>query len=197
MTAGVDALNAGMKPALSLLASVPGVAGSIVCDWQGRLLGHALRSPFEASVLEEVSRSVADGALGLGLEPGSSGMLDFRYREARIVVKALPRAMLVVLCRRAVNVQLVLISASVIAGKLARLEAAVPAQAAATPGPAPAAPPPALAQATPAPPAAAAAKAPSVGPAGPTQELETTRKHVPVPVKGLEELRRRLGKARS
>jgi hypothetical protein len=156
-----------MQAVLSLINSIPGVAGSLICDGGGRLLSHAFPAQFEVPTLEEAARLLADGAVGLELTPENLTTLDLRFGEDRLVVKPLPGAMLLVLCRRAVNLHFLDISVSVAAGKLSSAPPAVPRP----PGP-PAGPPP----------RAASAREPNPRGGG----------SVPMPTKGLEELRRRL-----
>jgi predicted regulator of Ras-like GTPase activity (Roadblock/LC7/MglB family) len=167
-----------MDTVLSQLNAVPGVIGSFVCDREGRLLANAFPPLFDTAMLAEAARCLADGAAGLELTPESSHGLELRFGEARILLRPLPDATLLVLCGKATNLQFLALSASVAVGKLGKLcrAAALPAPGA----PQLSTPPPA---ARPSPPAASA----------PAAHARAAGAHVPLPTKGLEELHKRLG----
>lgn len=131
-----------MQTVLTQLNGVPGVVGTLLCDDEGRLLAQTFPPLFEGVLLQQAATAVADGAIGLETTSGAVGLLDFRYGEARLVVKPLERARLLVLCAKNINLQLLLISASVAAKRLAPLvqqaaRTATPAPPAAAPAPAP------------------------------------------------------------
>jgi predicted regulator of Ras-like GTPase activity (Roadblock/LC7/MglB family) len=161
-----------MQTVLSQLNAVPGVIGSLVCDEDGRLLANVFPPLFDAELLGDAARCLADGVAGLDFSPDTSQDLDLRFGEARIVVRPLPRATLLVLCSKATNHQFLALSASVAVTKLARLRNAPAAEAP---------------EAIEVKPPAAPSPAPQAGQAAPPQG-----KRVPLPAKGLEELRRRL-----
>jgi len=104
---------------LNQLNSVPGVVGSLVCDSEGRVLAEAFPSLFDATMLKDAAAALGDTA-GLESMTGAIGMLDFRYADARVVVRPLEQAMLLVLCAKTINLQLLIISASVATKKLAK-----------------------------------------------------------------------------
>jgi predicted regulator of Ras-like GTPase activity (Roadblock/LC7/MglB family) len=110
-----------MQTVLTQLNGVPGVVGTLVCDGDGRLLAQTFPPLFDGALLQQAATVVSDGAIGLETTSGAVGLLDFRYGEARLVVKPLERARLLVLCAKDINLQLLLISASVAAKKLAPL----------------------------------------------------------------------------
>jgi predicted regulator of Ras-like GTPase activity (Roadblock/LC7/MglB family) len=138
-----------MQTVLTQLNGVPGVVGTLLCDGDGRLLAQTFPPLFDGALLQQAATVVADGAIGLETTSGAVGLLDFRYGEARLVVKPLERARLLVLCAKDTNLQLLLISASVAAKKLVPLvqEAAARAAPATAPAVAAAAPEPARAAA--------------------------------------------------
>ncbi len=147
-----------MQTVLTQLNGVPGVVGTLVCDGDGRLLAQTFPPLFDGALLQQAATVVSDGAIGLETTSGAVGLLDFRYGEARLVVKPLERARLLVLCAKDINLQLLLISASVAAKKLAPLVQEAAARAATPAAPA------AVAAAAPAPARAAAPKGPEKAP---------------------------------
>lgn len=160
-----------MQTVLSQLNAVPGVIGSLVCDEEGRLLANVFPPLFDVSLLTDAARCLADGVAGLGFSPDTSQDLDLRFGEARMVVRPLPGATLLVLCSKATNHQFLALSASVAVTRLAKLRNAPPAAAA------------------PAPVEERASAAPAGPPGG---RAQPAGKRVPLPAKGLEELRKRL-----
>jgi predicted regulator of Ras-like GTPase activity (Roadblock/LC7/MglB family) len=135
-----------MESVLKQLSNVPGVVGSMVCDLEGGLVSKTFPSLFDDQVLASAARILVDGAAGLETVTGRVGMIDLRYADARIVVRPMTGAHLVLLCAAQTNLQLLNISTSVAVPKLEKLVAARPAPA----------PPPAAAPAKPAKPAKAA-----------------------------------------
>jgi predicted regulator of Ras-like GTPase activity (Roadblock/LC7/MglB family) len=129
-----------MESVLKQLNTVPGVVGSMVCDLEGAVVSKTFPALFDDEVLASAARILVDGAAGLETVTGKVGMVDLRYADARIVVRPLAGAHLVLLCAAQTNLQLLNISTSVALPKLEKLVASRP-------------PPP--------PPAAAAAAAPA------------------------------------
>jgi len=161
-----------MQTVLSQLNSVPGVVGSLVCDLHGQLVAQVFPPVFDVAALEEMSRTLADGATALDLSSETAELLDFRFKEGRLLARPFTGSMLVVVCTKATNVQFLMLSVSAAVTKLDKLR---PATALAPTGS------PALAAAaSPATPAARAAPGP---------------KKVAASASGLDELRRRLGEA--
>jgi predicted regulator of Ras-like GTPase activity (Roadblock/LC7/MglB family) len=110
-----------MRTVLTQLNGVPGVVGTLLCDLEGRLLAQTFPPLFEPVLLQQAATTLADGAIGLETTSGAVGLLDFRYGEARLVVKPMEQARLLVLCAKDINLQLLLISTSVAVKRLAPL----------------------------------------------------------------------------
>jgi predicted regulator of Ras-like GTPase activity (Roadblock/LC7/MglB family) len=127
-----------MQSVLNQLNAVPGVVGSMVCDAEGALVANCFPPLFDNTALASAARVLADGAAGLETVTGKVGMVDLRYGDARIVVKPMAGAHLVLLCAAQTNLQLLNISASVALPKLEKLVAARPPPVVAAPPPAPA-----------------------------------------------------------
>ena len=126
-----------MQAVLTQINTVPGIVGSMLCDEDGRLAAQLFPPLFDSSMMSEAAAALADSALGLQSATGSVEMIDFRYNEARIVVKAMPQSFLVLLCTKAVNMQLLSISLNVAIKKLEKLYAAAKVQLQAPPAPVP------------------------------------------------------------
>ncbi len=110
-----------MRNLLTQLNTVPGVVGSLVCDREGQLLAHAFPPLFEPSLLSTAAGVLADCRAGLETVAGSIGLLDLRYAHARIVVRPLTRAHLLLLGAASLNLHLLSISAAVAVPKLEKL----------------------------------------------------------------------------
>ena len=114
-----------MQPLLENINSVADVVGSMVCAPDGRMLSHAFPATFDEPSLRKAAAVVADGAAGLETATGPVRLLDLRYEEGRVVVKPLAGGLLLLLlCTKAVNLQLLLMSVSVASKKLEQLAAA-------------------------------------------------------------------------
>lgn len=107
-----------MQALLESLNSVPGVVGGMICAPEGRVLARAFPGPFDEASLREAAMVLADGCVGLDTVAGSLGLVDLRYAEARIVVKPVTGALLLLLCGKTVNLQLLLISVAVASRKI-------------------------------------------------------------------------------
>jgi predicted regulator of Ras-like GTPase activity (Roadblock/LC7/MglB family) len=134
-----------MQSVLHQLVTVPGVVGGMVYDADGALLSKTFPPLFDDALLENAARVLVDGAAGLEIVTGKVGMIDMRFAEARIVVRPMTGAHLVLVCAAQTNLQLLNISASVAVPKLERLVAAMsapPPQVFEEPEPPPEPPPP-------------------------------------------------------
>ena len=117
-----------MQAVLNQINSVPGIIGSMVCDEDGRLSAQVFPPLFDTNMLEEAAVVLADSTFGLQGSTGAVDLLDLRYGDARIVVKPMPESFLLLLCTKAVNMQLLAISLNIAIKKLEKLIAAHKAQ---------------------------------------------------------------------
>jgi predicted regulator of Ras-like GTPase activity (Roadblock/LC7/MglB family) len=115
-----------MESVLAQLITVPGVVGGMIYDTEGTLLSKTFPPLFDDALLANAARVLVDGAAGLETVTGKVGMLDMRFADARIVVRPMAGAHLVLLCAAQTNLQLLNISTSVAVPKLERLVAALP-----------------------------------------------------------------------
>jgi predicted regulator of Ras-like GTPase activity (Roadblock/LC7/MglB family) len=123
-----------MQSVLAQLITVPGVVGGMIYDTEGTLLSKTFPPLFDDALLADAARVLVDGATGLETVTGKVGMLDMRFADARIVVRPMAGAHLVLLCAAQTNLQLLNISTSVAVPKLEKLVAALPPPDAAEPG---------------------------------------------------------------
>jgi len=165
-----------MQTLLQDLNSLPGVVGSLFCDPQQGVLCRAFPPSFDDASLAAVAAALAAAGPELRGVTGPMGVLDLRYREARVMVRPAGTASLLVLCDKAANAQEVLAFASVACKKFERL------QQPGAPGATPAHPTPAAVAVAPAPPSpAAGAPAPTPTSASRERKLSvTTRRPVPL-----------------
>jgi predicted regulator of Ras-like GTPase activity (Roadblock/LC7/MglB family) len=115
-----------MESVLAQLITVPGVVGGMIYDTEGTLLSKTFPPLFDDALLANAARVLVDGAAGLETVTGKVGMVDMRFADARIVVRPMVGAHLVLLCAAQTNLQLLNISTSVAVPKLERLVAALP-----------------------------------------------------------------------
>ena len=174
-----------MDTVLVQLNAVPGVVGSMVCDLEGQPLARRFPPVFDGPVLDGLAHTLAGGAAALEASSEGAELLDFRFKECRVLARPFARSLLIVLCTRAANLQFVSLSLAAAVAKLVKLR---PAQ----DGPAPA-PAPVIAS-----PAAAAITAIPATQPRPARDPAVDAKagnRVAPPSSGLEELRRRLAEA--
>ena len=126
-----------MQAVLTQINSVPGIVGSMLCDEDGKLAAHVFPPLFDTSMMSEAAVALSDSALGLQGATGAVELIDLRYNDARIVVKTMPQSFLILLCTKAVNMQLLTISLNVAIKKLEKLFTAYKVQAQAAPVAAP------------------------------------------------------------
>ena len=113
-----------MDATLRDLNSLPGVMGSMFCDVQGRILARAFPPGYGETELRQAAAELAERSRGLQKGTGPINLVDLRYADARLLVKPVGDFSLLLLCSKAVNVPMLLVTVSV-AGK--RLEQLVPA----------------------------------------------------------------------
>jgi predicted regulator of Ras-like GTPase activity (Roadblock/LC7/MglB family) len=112
---------------LSQLNTVPGVIGSAAFDAEGRIIAQAFPPGFDPAKLAGAVATLADRTAALESALGGVGMIDLRYSNARILVKAKEGAKLLCLCAPTVNAQLLAMSASAALHKLDKLAGEPPA----------------------------------------------------------------------
>ncbi len=109
-----------MRIFLSQLNAVPGVVGSLVCDPKGDVLAQDFPSLFDADMLSQVSALVAKSSGGLAPATGSLRLLDFRFADARVVVRPLHGGYLLFLCASGADLQPLALSTSVAVPQIER-----------------------------------------------------------------------------
>src|SRR5512146_3273042 len=112
----------GMQTLLEDLNSLPGVVGSMFCDAHRGVLGRAFPAEYDDSALTAVASALSASPPELTNVTGSVGVLDLRYRDARVVIRPAGEASLLVLCDKSANAQEVLAFASVACKKYERLQ---------------------------------------------------------------------------
>ena len=94
--------NPKLARAVSAFREDPGVLGSMACDGHGRVLETSFPPQFERARASEAALLVADASSALQAATGRVAMLDFRYRDMRIVVKPFDGGYLLLLCSASV-----------------------------------------------------------------------------------------------
>lgn len=110
-----------MQAIMTGLTSVPGVMGGMISDERGNVLAHSFPPLFDQGVLKGAADLLMDHTVGLQDATGGVKFFDMRFELGRVIVKALPRMFLAVLCQPTVNVQLLFISLNVAIKKLEKV----------------------------------------------------------------------------
>lgn len=106
-----------MKDIIQHINSVDGVIGSAVFGQDGNVLAHAFPSLFDAESLKKAAALTQECSHGLQVSQ-TLDLLDLRYAEGRILVKAFPGAMLFLLCANKINLQVLSITLNLAVKKL-------------------------------------------------------------------------------
>jgi len=117
-----------MQDILQHINNVEGVIGSAVFGEKGEVLVHAFPALIDASALKEAANLTLECAHGMQIAQ-TLDILDLRYAEGRIIIKAFPGAMLCLLCSKGINMQVLSITLNLATKKLEALlpkEAPVP-----------------------------------------------------------------------
>jgi predicted regulator of Ras-like GTPase activity (Roadblock/LC7/MglB family) len=98
------------RAALAQLAAVPGVVGSMVFDASGGVAFSEFPPLFDPAGLQELAGKLSSDAYFQEWMSGDPATLDLRFGDGHVVVRALERAWLLVLCTVQVNAQLLSMS---------------------------------------------------------------------------------------
>ncbi|QEM66704.1 roadblock/LC7 domain-containing protein [Geobacter sp. FeAm09] len=109
-----------MQDILQHINSVEGVIGSAVFGGRGEVLAHAFPSLIDAESLKKTAALSLECTYGLQIEQNLD-ILDLRYADGRILVKAFPGAMLCLLCAKNINLQVLFITLNLAVKKLESL----------------------------------------------------------------------------
>ena len=123
-----------MQDILRYINSVEGVIGSAVFDDKGGVIDHAFPPLIDAKALKDAAGLSLECAHGLQISQ-TLDILDLRYAEGRIIIKAFPKALLYLLCAKNINLQVLTITLNLAVKKL---EALLPNAAVSGPAAAPA-----------------------------------------------------------
>jgi phosphate transport system substrate-binding protein len=109
-----------MQALLEDVRSLPGVVGSMFCDRRRGLLARAFPREYDDASLQAVAAALGASVPRLAGLTGPVGVVDLRYRDARVVIRPEGDAALLVLCDRTANAQQVLGFASAVCTMLVR-----------------------------------------------------------------------------
>jgi hypothetical protein len=105
---------------LKEINAVGGVSGSFVCNEAGEAVALAMPSVFDAETARAVGHAAAQTLSGLQMARRRKiGEMDLVYAGGRVIVKAMTRGYLVILCVRNVNVPLLNLTANMALKRLA------------------------------------------------------------------------------
>jgi predicted regulator of Ras-like GTPase activity (Roadblock/LC7/MglB family) len=113
--------NEPLASLLGQLNAFPGVVGSMVCDDQGKVLAEGFPPQVDPGASARAAKVLAEHAGGLGAVGGPVSMFSIRFGGARMLVRPIGTAHLLVLCSPAVNPQPLALVAATIAPKLERV----------------------------------------------------------------------------
>jgi predicted regulator of Ras-like GTPase activity (Roadblock/LC7/MglB family) len=118
-----------MKDILQHINSVDGVIGSALFSHKGEVLVHAFPALIDAATLKKAAAFTMECSHGLQMSQ-TLDLLDLRYSDGRILVKAFPGAMIFLLCANSINLQILSITLNLAVKRLeAKLLSEVPAAA--------------------------------------------------------------------
>lgn len=106
-----------MKDILQHINSVDGVIGSALFNLKGDVLAHAFPALIDAASLKKAASLTQECSHGLQMAQ-SLDLLDLRYSDGRVLVKAIPDAMLFLLCANSINIQVLSITLNLAVKKL-------------------------------------------------------------------------------
>ena len=109
-----------MQDILRYINSVEGVIGSAVFNDHGVVVDHAFPPLIDTNSLKTAVGLVLECTHGLQIAQ-TLDMLDLRYAEGRIIIKAFPGAFLCLLCAKNVNLQVLTITLNMAVKKLEAL----------------------------------------------------------------------------
>jgi predicted regulator of Ras-like GTPase activity (Roadblock/LC7/MglB family) len=109
-----------MQDILRHINSVEGVIGSAVFSEKGTVLSHAFPPLIEAAALSKAAELSLECLHGLQIAQ-TLDILDLRYAEGRIIIKAFPGALLCLLCAKNINLQVLIITLNLAVKKLEAL----------------------------------------------------------------------------
>lgn len=112
-----------MQTVLNQMNTLPGIVGSMVYDKEGQVLAQAFPTLFDGEALANAAGILLYGASGLEVAAGSISMLDFRFRDSRVVVRPVKGATLFLLCTAQANLQFLNISVGMAIPKIENLVA--------------------------------------------------------------------------
>lgn len=115
-----------MKDILQHINSVEGVIGSALFSPKGDVLAHAFPALIDAASIKKAAALTLECSHGLQMSQ-TLDLLDLRYSDGRVLVKAFPGAMLFLLCTNGINLQILSITLNLAVKKLeAKLASEVP-----------------------------------------------------------------------
>lgn len=106
-----------MKDILQHINSVDGVIGSALCSHNGEVFAHAFPPLIDEASVKKIASLTVECSHGLQISQ-TLNLLDLRYSNGRILVKAFPEAMLFLLCANSINLQVLLITLNLAVKKL-------------------------------------------------------------------------------
>lgn len=109
-----------MQDILRQINSVEGVIGSAVFTDQGRVLAHVFPPLVDAAALDRGAELTLECIHSLQVYQ-TFDILDLRYADGRIVVKALPGGLLYLLCTRSVRFQVLTVTLNLAMKKIVEL----------------------------------------------------------------------------
>lgn len=109
-----------MQDILRHINSVEGVIGSAVFNEKGAVLSHAFPPLIDATALKRAAELTLECIHGLQIAQ-TLEIIDLRYAEGRIIIKAFPGAMLCLLCAKNINLQVLTITLNLAVKKLESL----------------------------------------------------------------------------
>jgi predicted regulator of Ras-like GTPase activity (Roadblock/LC7/MglB family) len=106
------ASSSDRQAALRQLAAVPGVVGSLVFDATGAVTHFEFPLTFDQGALQQLARQLAGDAFLRDWLGGGQAVMELRFVDGHVVVRALQDGWLLVLCTLQVNLPRLALSLS-------------------------------------------------------------------------------------
>lgn len=110
-----------MQAILNNFHTVPGVIGSLISDDSGCIMAHSFPATFDQTTLQNATSSLFDDIDGLAEATGGIRLLDLRFTTGRVVIKKISNLLLVLLCEKDLNLQLLTLTANVASKKIEKI----------------------------------------------------------------------------
>lgn len=106
-----------MQEGLAQIKTMAGVRDSFICDNRGEVIAGVMSAGLDTATRTGIGREVTLLMAGLQAAGEPMGEMDVTYEGARLVVRALANAVLVVLCEPQIDIAMLRLALDVVMGR--------------------------------------------------------------------------------